>query len=167
LFNAIVKLFDARATRSVSATPATVLPADLAQRLPLRILVAEDNPLNVMLITFIMERLGYRVDVAGNGLEVIAALQRQPYDVVLMDVQMPEMDGIEATRQIYLRWRAGQRPRIIALTAGVMPEERQACLDAGIEEFLSKPMEPAQLVQALERCRRIEAEFVPSAIRRP
>ena len=163
LFNAIAKLFDARATRSVSATPATVLPADLAQRLPLRILVAEDNPINVMLITIIMERMGYRVDVAGNGLEVIGALQRQPYDVVLMDVQMPEMDGIEATRQIYLKWRAGQRPRIIALTAGVMPEERQACLDAGIEEFLSKPMEPAQLVQALERCRRIEAEFRPAS----
>jgi CheY-like chemotaxis protein len=76
--------------------------------------------------------------------------------VVLMDVQMPEMDGIEATRKICREWPNGHRPRIIALSAGVMPEERQACLDAGIEEFLTKPLVLTQLVQALEHCRRIE-----------
>jgi two-component system NtrC family sensor kinase len=151
LFNALVKLFDARAavtTASISSAP----PSDMARRHPLRVLVAEDNPVNVKLITIIMQRLGYRIDVAGNGLEVIAALRRQAYDVILMDVQMPEMDGIEATRRIVREWPAGRRPRIIALTAGVMPQERQACLEAGVEEFLTKPVVLAQLVGALMGC---------------
>ena len=156
LFDAISKLFHANTASGVAAAPWALLPADLAQRLPLRILVAEDNAINVMLITHIMQRLGYRIDVAGNGMEVIAALRRHRYDVVLMDVRMPGMDGIEATQRIFREWHEGQRPRIIALTAGVMPEERQACLDAGCNEFLSKPVEPAALVQALERCRRID-----------
>jgi signal transduction histidine kinase len=155
LFNTLVKMFNARATQAASAASA-LLPADMAQRHPLRVLVAEDNPVNVKLISIIMQRLGYRIDVAGNGVEVLTALRRQSYDVILMDVQMPEMDGIDATRMIYREWRNGHRPRIIALSAGVMPEERQACLDAGIEEFLNKPVELPQLVQALERCVRLD-----------
>ncbi|HEY6451968.1 MAG TPA: response regulator [Steroidobacteraceae bacterium] len=123
----------------------------LAQRLPLRILVAEDNPLNVKLITMVMAGLGYRPDIAADGLEVIAALRRQPYDVVLMDVRMPRMDGIEAARRICREWPRGRRPRLIALTAGVTPEERQACLDAGMEECLSKPVARARLAQLLQR----------------
>jgi len=104
----------------------------------------------------ILQRLGYRPDVAADGHEVLAALRRQRYDVVLMDVRMPQMDGIEATRQIYREWSNGRRPQVIVLTAGVMPEERQACLDAGVSEFLSKPIVPTELVKTLERCRRIE-----------
>jgi signal transduction histidine kinase len=154
LFNALVKLFDAKVAQAAASGPAP-LPIDLAQQHPLRILVAEDNPVNIKLLSVIMQRLGYRIDVAGNGLEVIAALRRQHYDLILMDVQMPEMDGIEATRRLCLEWRDGERPRIIALTAGVMPEERQACLDAGIDEILTKPIVPLQLVEALRRCRPI------------
>ena len=151
LLNALIKLFDADAVQS-TAFGASALPSDMAVRHPLRILVAEDNPVNVKLISIIMRRLGYRIDVAGNGLEVIAALRRQPYDVILMDVQMPEMDGIEATRRIVREWHSPKRPRIIALTAGVMPQERQECLDAGIEEFLTKPIVLGQLIDALARC---------------
>jgi DNA-binding response OmpR family regulator len=151
LFNALIKLFDTRAALA-TASVSSILPPDMAQRHPLRILVAEDNPVNVKLISIIMRRLGYRIDVAGNGLEVIAALRRQTYDVILMDVQMPEMDGIEATRKIVRDWPSGKRPRIIALTAGVMPQERQACLEAGMEEFLTKPVVPAQLMEALMGC---------------
>lgn len=125
----------------------------MAQRLPLRILVAEDNPTNVKLIKIVLGGLGYHPDVAGNGLEVLTALRRQPYDVVLMDVHMPELDGIETTRRIRDQWRQGQRPRIVALTAGVMPEERKACQDAGVDEFLVKPAVRAQLIEVLERCR--------------
>jgi CheY-like chemotaxis protein len=136
-----------------SAASAAALPADLAHRLPLRILVAEDNPVNIKLITIMLNRMGYRADVAGNGLEVIAALQRQRYDLVLMDVRMPEMDGIDATREIHRLWRSEERPRIVALTAGVLPEEQQACIDAGIDEILHKPVVPVLLVEALERCR--------------
>jgi CheY-like chemotaxis protein len=131
------------------------LPADLAERMPLRILVAEDNPTNVKLINAILTRLGYRPDVAANGHEVLAALARQTYDVILMDVQMPEMDGIEATRQVQLRVPPMRRPRVVALTAGVLPEERQRCLAAGMDEFVDKPIVASRLVAALERCTRL------------
>jgi CheY-like chemotaxis protein len=154
LLNTVLRLFDREASSHARDTR-SVLPADMAQRLPLRILVAEDNPVNVKLITIVLGRLGYKPDIAGNGLEVLAALQRQPYDVVLMDVQMPEMDGIEATRRICAEWSNGDRPRIIALTAGVLAEQRQACLDAGIDEFLDKPIVMDRLVRALQTCRRI------------
>jgi CheY-like chemotaxis protein len=168
LFDAIVALIDARASGAAAALPPAALPpaalpVDLAQRLPLRILVAEDNPTNLKVIGIILQRMGYRIDVAGNGLEAIEAIRRQPYDLVLMDVQMPEMDGIEATRHIVREWPEDQRPRIVALTGGVMPEERQACLDAGIAEFLNKPIEIATLVQALQRCRRIGDRRGPAA----
>ncbi|HRI51099.1 MAG TPA: response regulator, partial [Pseudomonadota bacterium] len=158
LYNAIVKLFDRKVTIGTAALLATTRPADLGKRLPLRILVAEDNVINVKLITLILSRLGYRADVAGNGQAAIEALRRQPYDVILMDVHMPDMDGIEATRQICKEWRSEVRPRIIALTAGVMPDERQECIDAGMDEFLCKPVVSSELVQALVRCRSIQAE---------
>jgi CheY-like chemotaxis protein len=155
LFDTILKLFERRAIAQLPAPTSTTLPADLAQRHPLRILVAEDNPVNVKLIEILLGRMGYRVDVAGNGLEVLAALKRQWYDVVLMDVQMPQMDGTEATRQICRESGAGSRPRIIALTAAVMLEERRACLDAGMDDFLIKPINPQKLVDALTRCSRV------------
>jgi len=158
LFNAIVKLFDRKVTIGTAALLAQTRPADLAKRLPLRILVAEDNVINVKLLTLILNRLGYRADVAGNGQEALAALRRQRYDVILMDVHMPEMDGIEATRQICKEWRSDVRPRIVALTAGVMPDERQECIDAGMDEFLCKPVMSAELVQALVRCRSVHTE---------
>jgi CheY-like chemotaxis protein len=98
LLDTILKLFEKKAIALLSASNSTALPADLAQRHPLRILVAEDNPVNVKLITILLGRMGYQVDVAGTGLEALAALKRQGYDVVLMDVQMPQMDGTEAAR---------------------------------------------------------------------
>jgi CheY-like chemotaxis protein len=96
--------------------------------------------------------MGYRADVAANGLEAIEALERQPYDVVLMDVQMPEMDGLEATRQICARWPVGERPRIIAMTANAMQGDREMCLAAGMDDYVSKPIRVEELVQALSRC---------------
>jgi CheY-like chemotaxis protein len=158
LLDVILKLLDRRATQKVMTGTGITLPPDLAKEVPLRILVAEDNPVNVKLISIILRRLGYRPDVAADGVEAVAALRRQPYDVVLMDVRMPRMDGIEATRQIFREWPSGSRPQIIVLTAGVMPEERQACLDVGVSDFLGKPIVASELVTALERCRRIEDE---------
>jgi signal transduction histidine kinase/CheY-like chemotaxis protein len=115
------------------------IDADLANRLPLRILVAEDNPVNQRLATLVLEQMGYRADLAGNGLEAIAALERQQYDVVLMDVQMPEMDGLEASRAICGRWSRDQRPRIVAMTANAMTGDRELCLDAGMDDYITKP----------------------------
>ena len=123
----------------LGATPAGVQAAAsqegpverLAERVPLRILVAEDNAVNQQLALLVLQKLGYRAVVTANGLEALQALEREPYDVVLMDVQMPTMDGLEATRRIHQRWPEGRRPHIIAATASAMPEEREACLAAG------------------------------------
>jgi GAF domain-containing protein/DNA-binding response OmpR family regulator len=116
----------------------------------LRILVAEDNAVNRKLALRLLERMGYAADVAENGLEVIAALERQPYDLVLMDVQMPELDGLEATRRIRARW-PDDGPRIVAMTANAMAEDREACLVAGMNDYLSKPIRVAELTAALAR----------------
>jgi CheY-like chemotaxis protein len=97
----------------------------------------------------LLERLGYRADVAWNGLEVLDALERQPYDVVLMDVQMPELDGLDASRRICERWSPRVRPRIIAMTANAMPEDREACFSAGMDDYLAKPIRPDELARAL------------------
>jgi signal transduction histidine kinase/ligand-binding sensor domain-containing protein/CheY-like chemotaxis protein len=120
---------------------------------PLRLLLAEDNAINQKVILKLLERLGYRADAVGNGLEVIAALRRVPYDVVLMDVQMPELDGLEATRQILHEAGAGGRPYIIALTANARSEDRAACLEAGMDDYLSKPIKLEQLDAVLQQVR--------------
>ena len=155
LLDIVLRTMEQRPT--APAKPKSSLPSDLGQKNPLRILMAEDNPINVKMLNLLLSRMGYRADVAANGLEVIAALRRQSYDVVLMDVQMPEMDGITATREICKEWNVAVRPRIIALTAGVLPEERQACIDAGMDDFLNKPVDRAALAEALANCQAKES----------
>ncbi|MGB8645082.1 MAG: response regulator [Anaerolineae bacterium] len=122
---------------------------------PLRILLAEDNPVNQKVALRLLQRMGYRADLAANGLEVLESLKRQPYDVVLMDMQMPEMDGLEATRAICRGENANVRPRIVAMTANAMPEDREQCLAAGMDDFVSKPIRVEELVRALKQCERI------------
>src|SRR5436305_6504313 len=125
--------------------------AALAQRLPLHILLAEDNTVNQKLAVRLLDRMGYRADVVANGLEVLEALQRQRYDVILMDVQMPEMDGLEASRAIHEDWPIEERPRIVALTANAMQGDREECLAAGMDDYLTKPIQIQALQEALER----------------
>jgi PAS domain S-box-containing protein len=111
-----------------------------AESLPLNILVAEDNAINQKVVKQLLAQLGYRADVVANGVEVLDALERQNYDVVLMDVQMPEMDGLEATRRLRARFPGGV-PRVIAMTANAMPGDREKCLAAGMDAYVSKPVE--------------------------
>ena len=101
--------------------------------------------------------MGYRADLAANGVEAIEAVERQPYDVVLMDVQMPEMDGLEASRRIAARWSAGHRPRIVAMTANAMQGDREACLAAGMDDYVTKPIRVEALVQALTNAKARDA----------
>ncbi len=123
----------------------------------LRILLAEDNAMNQKVALRLLERLGYRADVAGNGLEAIEALERKPYDVVLMDVQMPELDGLDATRRIRERWPDESRPHIIAMTANALPEDREACFAAGMDDYVAKPIRAEELAAALKRARPLSA----------
>jgi PAS domain S-box-containing protein len=129
------------------------LDPDMARRHPLRILLAEDNVVNQKLALRLLAQMGYRVDLAANGLEAIDAVERQTYDVVLMDVQMPEMDGFEASREINRRWPAVRRPRLVAMTANAMEGDRELCAAAGMDDYVAKPIRVEELVAALERCR--------------
>ncbi|PZU94717.1 MAG: two-component hybrid sensor and regulator [Pseudanabaena sp.] len=136
------------------SSPSVDLPVfdeNLAQKLPLKILLAEDNIVNQKVACKILRRLGYTADIAENGLKVLEALDRQFYDVVLMDVQMPVMDGLEATRYIVTQLEPQKRPYIIAMTANVMESDRLACLASGMNDYLSKPVKVDLLINALWR----------------
>jgi signal transduction histidine kinase/CheY-like chemotaxis protein/HPt (histidine-containing phosphotransfer) domain-containing protein/HAMP domain-containing protein len=151
LYDVLMTVFAGRPTRLVEpVSQPEAEPPQLSQTLPLRILVAEDNAVNQQLALLLFKKLGYRADVASNGLEALDALERQPYDVVFMDVQMPEMDGLEATRRLRERWP--ERPRVVAMTANAMQGDREACLAAGMDDYVAKPIRVEELVEALRRC---------------
>ena len=152
VFDALVGALAGQPTRVDKRTPSRFeLEPGMADRHPLRILLAEDNVVNQKLALRLLEQMGYRADLAANGLEAVAAIERQPYDLVLMDVQMPEMDGFEASREITRRWPVERRPRIVAMTANAMQGDRELCLAAGMDDYMSKPIRVDELVTALER----------------
>ena len=151
LFDTLVNLL-AREVVSKTAAPQTTKPQmdpDMAARHPLRILLAEDNVVNQKLALKLLQQMGYRADIASNGVEAIESVERQTYDVVLMDVQMPEMDGLESSRRITSAMPPGHRPRIVAMTANAMQGDREACLAAGMDDYIAKPIRVDQLVEAL------------------
>lgn len=153
LYDILVEILGKQVNKiSRSNAPTQQINAQLGQQHPLRILLAEDNLVNQKVALQMLQRLGYRGDAVANGLEAIQALRRQPYDVVLMDVQMPEMDGLEATRWICQNYQAATKPRIIAITANAMHGDREICLEAGMEDYFSKPLRLEELRQALEKC---------------
>ena len=127
---------------------ASEFDAGLGERLPLRILLAEDNTTNQELAVRFLRRMGYGCDVVSNGREAVAAADRHAYDAVLMDVEMPEMDGLEAAREIG-RALGPRRPRIIAMTANAMLGDRERCLAAGIDDYVAKPIRIGELQAAL------------------
>ena len=117
---------------------------------PLKILLAEDNTVNQKVATLMLKRQGYKADIANNGLEVLEAMERQRYDLILMDIQMPEMDGYEATRAITEKYHEDERPYIIALTANAMQGDRELAIDAGMDDYMSKPMKGPVLEKGLQ-----------------
>ncbi|MEZ4482158.1 MAG: response regulator [Dehalococcoidia bacterium] len=155
LFDALVTLLgDDEARRGQPAVPARKGDPRMAERHPLRILLAEDNSINQQLAILVLESMGYRADVASNGLEAVHQATVHPYDVVLMDVQMPEMDGLEATRELIRRTGGSRRPQIVAMTANAMQGDREECLAAGMDDYLSKPIRVEDLAAALETASR-------------
>ncbi|PYN92349.1 MAG: hypothetical protein DMD91_32480 [Candidatus Rokuibacteriota bacterium] len=168
LFDALAGALAGQPTRVEKRTPSRLeLDPAMAHRHPLRILLAEDNIVNQKLALRLLEQMGYRADVAANGLEAVAAVERQSYDLVLMDVQMPEMDGFEASREITRRWPVDRRPRIIAMTANAMQGDRELCLAAGMDDYMSKPIRVEELVAALERSAAREPDAIRATIDRP
>ncbi len=149
LFDTLVGLVAHDETPREQAPARPQIDPGMATRHPLRILLAEDNVVNQKLALRLLQQMGYRADLASNGIEAIESVQRQAYDVVLMDVQMPEMDGLEASRQICARFGPRERPRIVAMTANAMAGDREMCLAAGMDDYLTKPIRVERLVEAL------------------
>ena len=150
---------------SVGAVPPVA--RDVGSPVPLRILLAEDNAINQKVALGLLERLGYGADVVGDGRQALAQLDHAAYDVILMDVQMPEMDGLEASRAISARWVASERPRIIAMTAEAMQGDRDKCLAAGMDDYIVKPVTLDRLAAALAKCRPLAAATAPEAAAAP
>ena len=155
-YNVVVSILTDRPSVEIARSPQPQAIQAAIPLPPLRILLAEDNAINQKVALRMLERLGYRADIAANGLEVLEALQRQAYDVVLMDVQMPELDGLETTRQIrsadFVTYPTERRIRIIAMTANAMQGDREVCLAAGMDDYISKPIRAEKLALALSQC---------------
>jgi signal transduction histidine kinase/HPt (histidine-containing phosphotransfer) domain-containing protein len=165
LLETLCRAMSVQMQREKKAPAAPALDPDLARRLPLRLLLADDNPINQKVGLSVLQKLGYRADLASNGVEVLKALEQKAYDILFLDVQMPEMDGLEAARQICQRWPAGKRPRIIAMTGNALIGDREKCLQAGMDDYISKPIRVGDLQSALERwgatkTRRFDTTFV-------
>jgi PAS domain S-box-containing protein len=153
LYDALLNLFAQETIATPTGGTKMALDPTMAQKHPLKILLAEDNAVNQKLALRLLQQMGYRADVAGNGIEVLESLERQAYDVILMDVQMPEMDGLEASRQINKRMSRARRPRIIAMTANAMQGDREMCLAAGMDDYMTKPIRVEELVGALYKAK--------------
>lgn len=132
------------------AKPSVLYLSEAKAGKDLRILLAEDNLVNQRMALLMLKKLGYKADPVADGQEVLQALERQPYDIILMDVQMPEMNGIEATKEIRKRWPDGG-PKIIAITAHALKGDRERCLESGMDEYVSKPMQIGELAKVLKR----------------
>jgi CheY-like chemotaxis protein len=158
LFDVLAGIFDRDRRAPLIAPQTPAFDSEMAARHPLRILVVEDNAVNQKLALRMLAQMGYRADLAANGIEAIESIERQPYDAIFMDVQMPEMDGLEATRRIRDRSGLQKQPRIVAMTANAMQGDRELCLAAGMDDYVSKPIRVDELVEAL-----MKVESMPSS----
>ncbi len=149
LVQAITALFSPKASSLAAA--AKPMDRPIGEEIPLEVLLAEDNAVNQKVAVRFLERLGYRADAVANGLEAVSTLERRHYDLVLMDLQMPEMDGFEATRQIRARLPANRQPKIIALTANAMQGDRELCVAAGMDDHISKPVKMHEIAATIRK----------------
>jgi signal transduction histidine kinase len=151
LLEALEQAFAPQSPPTRKAVSTSMFDPLLSSRLPLRILLADDNRINQKVGQALLAKMGYRADVVGNGIEVLHALGLQPYDMVFLDVQMPEMDGCTASREIRLRWGPEERPRLIAVTGAAMLGDREICLEAGMDDYIPKPIRIVDLRAVIER----------------
>ena len=151
LFNALTTALGKTKTVTKSLRQNKVFDPALAVRLPFNILIAEDNVVNQKVATAVLLQFGYQTDLVASGKEAVEAVERQKYDIIFMDIQLPEMDGLEATRVICSHTSRSERPYIVAMTANAMKEDRDLCLAAGMDDYLSKPIRPEEIKAAIER----------------
>jgi signal transduction histidine kinase/HPt (histidine-containing phosphotransfer) domain-containing protein len=151
LLDALCRALNIQLQREKKPPTMPALDVNFAKRFPLRVLLADDNPINQKVGLSVLQKLGYRADMANNGIEVLQALEQRPYDIVFLDVQMPEMDGLEAARKICERWPREERPCLIAMTGNALAGDREKCLAAGMDDYISKPVRIAELQSSLER----------------
>jgi CheY-like chemotaxis protein/HPt (histidine-containing phosphotransfer) domain-containing protein len=163
LLDSLCRSLGVQSQREKRAPLVPSLDGDFARRMPLRVLLADDNPINQKVGLSVLHKLGYRADVVNNGLEVMKSLAERAYDVLFLDVQMPEMDGLECARQICQRWMRDRRPVIIAMTGNALLGDREKCLAAGMDDYISKPVRIAELQAALERWGPTKARSFDSA----
>ncbi|MEJ2749786.1 MAG: response regulator, partial [Anaerolineae bacterium] len=158
LLAALTEILDENTAVSPTPPISTTIDPEMGRRHPLRILLAEDNLINQKVALRILERMGYNADLAASGLEVLEMMQQKQYDVVLMDVQMPNMDGVEATEQIRDIWPSEQQPAIIAMTANALTGDREKYLEAGMDDYISKPVRIQELMNALAHCQPVSIQ---------
>jgi len=151
LLESLYRAMGIQLQREKKAPIAPALNPSLAAGIPLRVLVADDNPINLKVALSVLQKLGYRADVAGTGTEVVKAVEQKAYDLIFLDVQMPEMDGLEAARQICNKWPLDRRPRMVAMTGNALMGDREKCLAAGMDDYISKPIRVAELQEAIEK----------------
>lgn len=149
LYNIMSEILANHSRTKVEPIKATAFDISMGERHPLRILIAEDNLINQKVVLALLKKMNYRGDIVANGLEVLEALRRQVYDVILMDMQMPEMDGEQATRIIHERFAVGKRPQIVAVTANALEGDRERFLGMGMDEYVSKPIHVEELIRVL------------------
>jgi CheY-like chemotaxis protein len=140
-----------KSTLELNYDPEDFSKSKLREPKDLKILLAEDNLINQIVALRILGRMGYEADIANDGLEVLEILKSKHYDLILMDIQMPKMDGLETARQIQKQFKPNVRPAIIALSANAMVEDYQSCLEAGMIDHISKPINPQEFRRALEQ----------------
>ena len=153
LLEALNRALGGAPVQSRPGQSASPFSTQFALNLPLRLLVVDDNQVNLRVASMSLQRLGYKADTAGNGVEALAALDRTTYDLILLDMQMPEMDGFETARRINVRFRSEptERPRIVAMTGNAMQGDRESCLQAGMDDYITKPVRIDELKAILER----------------
>jgi signal transduction histidine kinase/HPt (histidine-containing phosphotransfer) domain-containing protein len=166
LFDALCRAITGHVRQEKKTPPASTFDTTMAVRHPLKILVADDNPVNQKVGTSLLQKLGYHPDLAANGLEVLKALEKQAYDMLFLDVQMPEMDGYEAARQIRQRWKDPQRPIVIAMTGGALTGDREKCLAAGMDDYLAKPLRIHEFQEVLRRWGHLKSDLRSAAATR-
>jgi CheY-like chemotaxis protein/HPt (histidine-containing phosphotransfer) domain-containing protein len=151
MLDSLCRALSVQLQREKKAPFAPTLDSDFARRFPVRVLLADDNPINQKVGLSVLQKLGYRADIANHGKEVLEALHQKPYDILFLDVQMPVMDGLETARRICNNWPPEKRPRIIAMTGNALMGDREKCLQAGMDDYITKPIRLADLQSSLER----------------